>query len=73
MSDVQPRFRYHAVDVDGGVTLSTFATQVDATRAVLEAGEAFSLESGQRRTYAVRIESIASGDCYDIPLVVERQ
>jgi hypothetical protein len=61
------------VDVDGGVTLCTFATQVDATRAVLEAGEAFSLEPGQSRTYAVRIESIASGDCYDIPLVVQRQ
>jgi hypothetical protein len=72
VSDVQPRFRYHAVDVDGNVTLNTFSTQVAATQAVLEAGEAIGLQPGQTRTYAVRIESIASGDCYDIPLVVEQ-
>jgi hypothetical protein len=68
----RPRpFRYHAVDVDLDRTIDTFDTQAEATTAILHAGEAIALAAGEKHAYAVRIESIASGNTYDIPLEVE--
>jgi hypothetical protein len=63
-------FRYHAVDLESGAVLGTYSSQQDATLAVLEAGESVSLDPGETKAYAVRVESIASGETYDIPLEV---
>jgi hypothetical protein len=68
----RPRpFRYHAVDVDLARTIDTFDTQAEATTAILRVGESIALAPGEKHAYAVRIESIASGNTYDIPLEVE--
>ena len=67
------RFRYHAIDLETGGTLGTFGSQREATEAVLHAGNASELAPGAVHHYAVRIESIASGRIYDVPLQVERQ
>jgi hypothetical protein len=68
----RPRpFRYHAVDVDLDRTIDTFESQVEATTAILHAGESITLGPGEKHAYAVRVESIASGNTYDIPLEVE--
>jgi hypothetical protein len=67
----RPRpFRYHAVELESGAVLGTYPSQHDATRAVLEAGESVSLEPGEVKVYAVRVEAIATGETYDIPLEV---
>lgn len=71
MSAYRRPFRYHAVDVDLGRTIDTFESQLEATNAVLREGEAIELGPGEKHVYAVRIESIASGNTYDIPLEVE--
>lgn len=64
------RFKYHALDVDAGTLLDTFETQAEATSAIIRVGERVALAPGECRTYAVRIESLVSGDTYDIPLEV---
>jgi hypothetical protein len=63
-------FRYHAVDLDRDVVLGTYPSQAEATLAVLKDGETGDLTAGARRRFAVRVESIASGETYDIPLEV---
>jgi hypothetical protein len=67
----RPRpFRYHAVDLDREVVLGTYASQPEATFAVLEEGESTDMEVGERRHFAVRVESKTSGETYDIRLEV---
>jgi hypothetical protein len=67
----RPRpFRYHAVDLDRGVVLGSYPSQAEATMAVLHEGESTDLAARERRRYAVRVESLASGETYDIPLEV---
>jgi hypothetical protein len=67
----RPRpFRYHAVDLDRGVVLGCYPSQAEATVAVLREGESTDMGVRERRRFAVRVESIASGDTYDIPLEV---
>jgi hypothetical protein len=68
---VRPRpFRYHAVDLDRDLVLGTYPSQAEATVAILKEGESGSLREGATRQFAVRVESIASGETYDIPLEV---
>jgi hypothetical protein len=67
----RPRpFRYHAVDLDREVVLGTYASQPEATFAVLQEGESADMAVGERRHYAVRVESKVSGETYDIRLEV---
>jgi hypothetical protein len=70
MTDWPRPFRYHAVDVDRDVVLGSYPSQAEATLAVLEEGESTEMASGERRRFAVRVESIESGHVYDIPLEV---
>lgn len=66
----QRHFRYHALDVDDDRVLDSFDSQAEATDAVIRVGESIDLQPGQCHNYAVRIESLATGDTYDIPLEV---
>jgi hypothetical protein len=73
MSHYQRPFRYHAVDLDRDLLLGTFESQLEATNAILVAGEEIHLGPGETHEFAVRIEAISSGHTYDVPLQVKGQ
>lgn len=71
MTDFERPFRYHAIDVDSDRHLGTFASQQEATLAILQDGEEIALGDDAAHRYVVRIEAIATGSAYDVELTVE--
>jgi hypothetical protein len=71
MSGFTRPFRYHAVDANNGQVLGTYGSQQEATTRILHEGESIAIGPGETRDYVVRIETIATGETYDVPLQVE--